>query len=212
MRHCRFLPALALASFCACTRITIDPQCPDEIEIGATGQLLAREANPGGIPTYSWKASPARSVRIADSDAADTSFEALAEGDVIFTLTAADGLFQMIDSCSTRIVSAEPEPEIDLSVALVANPTTVEIGGEDPSTLLTCTRTGDTPVATFVIDQTEGPTAVLTGALPGIAVAVMPSEPDIYVFRCIGTDADGNDSEPATVTVTVVRETRPPPR
>ena len=149
-------------------------------------------------------------MRIDDPDEAQASFEALAEGNVTFMLTAADGFFQAIATCTTVIVSAEPD--LDLQVALTANPTSVETGAEAPSTLLTCMRTGDTPVTTITIDQADGPPAELTEVFPGTSVAVMENEPGTYTFRCIGTDDKGNDSAPALVTVTVVEGGRPPPR
>jgi|CXWL01.1.fsa_nt_gi hypothetical protein len=215
-RFARTLPAVLAAAFvcCAgCIRITIDPQCPEEIVEGSTGELVANEANTGAIPTYLWEADPAGRVTIADDKEASTSFEALRSGQVIFTLTASDGLFQMIDTCTTVITTATepeplPEPEPNIIVTLVANPTTVEPSG---STLLTCTNTGTTS-ATLTIDQLDGAPVEVTVALPGISVAEFGTELGTYTFRCLGTDAQGNRSEPALVRVTLSGGPRPPPR
>jgi hypothetical protein len=209
--------AISMLSFaCGCFRITIDPQCPDEIEVGQTGALIAHQATPGAIARYFWEADPPDRTAIADSAEPDTSFEALLAGPVTFTLTATDGLFQMIDTCTTTIVAPgegepEPEPEPELSVNLVANPTMIDLGGGEASSLLTCTNTGDVP-ATLTIDQLDGPPANLTPALPGIVVAEFPQTAGEYVFRCLATDAAGQRSDPAVVTVTLQGSSRPGPR
>lgn len=183
-----------------CIRITVNPQCPEQMEVGQVGGLIANEHNTGAIPTYSWVAVPAGRVDIEDPQAPDTTFEALRPGTVEFTLTAADGLFQMIDTCTTVIGSSGPD--IDLEVRLTASPTTVEPNG---STLLTCTSTGDTPVVSYTIDQLDGPFTEITEAIPGVSVVEFASAPGTYTFRCIGEDSDGNQSDPATVEVMLVR-------
>lgn len=183
-----------------CIRITINPQCPDNLEVGQVGALIANEENTGAIATYLWEAVPAGRVDIDDPESAETTFEALRAGQVQFTLTASDGLFQMIDTCTTTIGSSEPE--LDLEVSLVANPTTV---GPNGSTLLTCTSIGNTAVVEFTIDQLDGAFTVITEALPGVSVAEFATATGTYTFRCIGEDADGNESEPATVDVTLTR-------
>ncbi len=194
---------------CGCFRITIDPQCPDQIEVGQTGDLIAHEATPGGIPRYLWQADSAGRVAIANDDEPDTTFEALRAGQVIFTLMAADGFFQMIDTCTTTIVPAGgTNPEPDLSVNLIAAPAIIVIGVGDPSSLLTCTSTGTTP-ATLTIDQLDGPPAELTSVVPGISVAVFGNQAGTYTFRCVGADAQGNSSDPATVRVTLSPQTSP---
>lgn len=206
------LPGLVF--LCGCFRITINPECPREIEEGQTGDLIAHEGTPGAIPTYLWEGDPAGRVELVDEDQPNATFEAIRSGQVVFTLTANDGLFQMVRSCTTTITEPgggpPPDPEPEIVLLLVANPTEIVLGDEDPSVLLTCTNTGTTP-ATLIIDQLDGPPGSLTPVSPGTSVAVLPRQPATYTFRCLGTDAQGNRSDLATVRV-IVSNGRPSPR
>lgn len=211
MKQTKCLILLAGLSLPGCYRISINPQCPDTLEEGQNGALVANEDNTGAIADYLWEAGPALRVTIENENRADTTFVAERSGTVIFTLTASDGLFQMIDTCTTLIVppdDGEPEPEPGVSVNLVANPTTIALGSGEASALLTCTNTGTTS-ATLTIDQLDGPPAQLTSAVPGISVAEFPQTAGTYVFRCIGTDADGNRSDPSVARVTLQSRSGP---
>ncbi|MDO8632496.1 MAG: hypothetical protein Q7R41_18595 [Phycisphaerales bacterium] len=196
---CAFLACLFLAG--GCFKISINPTCPAEISVGDTGDLAANEVDPGAIPTYLWEAFPTAAVQIADSAVPTTTFEAMANGEVTFRLTASDGLFQVVDTCRTQIATAP----VSVTVTLVAAPPRLAQG---ESTLLTCTSAGATPAVSFVVDQLDGPLAELTTVAPGVAVGILNVAGDA-VFRCIGTDANGNPSDPALVTVTVTRPSRP---
>jgi hypothetical protein len=184
-----------------CFKISIKPTCPAEMNVGDTGDLVANEVDPGAIPTYLWEAFPPTAVQIADPAVPTTTFEAVANGEVTFRLTASDGLFQVVDTCRTQIATAP----VTVTVTLVAAPQRLAQG---ESTLLTCTSTGATPAVSYVVDQLDGPLAELTTVAPGVAVGILNVAGDA-VFRCIGTDADDNPSAPALVTVTVTRPSRP---
>jgi hypothetical protein len=184
-----------------CFKISINPTCPAELGVGDTGDLVANEVDPGAIPKYKWEAFPPTAVRITDPAVPTTTFDAMANGEVTFRLTASDGLFQVEGICKTLVATAP----VTVTVTLVAAPQRL-VQGE--STLLTCTSTGATPAVSFVIDQSAGPLAELTTVAPGVAVAILNVAGDA-VFRCIGTDANGNPSDPALVTVTVTRPSRP---
>jgi hypothetical protein len=186
-----------------CFKISINPTCPATVSVGDTGDLVANEVDPGAIPTYLWEAFPATAVQIADPAVPTTTFEAMAIGEVTFRLLASDGLFQVVDTCRTQIATAPVT--VTVTVTLVAVPQRLAQG---ESTLLTCTSTGATPAVSFVVDQLDGPLAELTTVSPGVAVAILNVAGDA-VFRCIGTDADANSSDPALVTVTVTRPSRP---
>jgi len=190
-----------------CFKISINPTCPATASVGDTGNLVANEKDAGHIPTYLWNATPATAVTIADPTKPDTTFKAVTNGEVTFHLAASDGLFQADGTCKTQISTSS------VVVALVANPLTADLGVQNPSTMLTCTSTGATPAISFVISQANGPTTQqLRIVSPGISVAVFDKAGDA-VFRCIGTDAGGNQSPPAEVTVTVTRSgTKPPVR
>lgn len=202
----RHILLAGMLGFTGCFRITINPQCPDQIEEGLTGALIANQESAGAIATYLWEARPESRVSIANPDEPETAFVAERAGTVTFTLTASDGLFQMIDTCTTVITTPDSgEPE--LSVNLVANPMLITLGTDEASTLLTCVNTGTTS-ATLTIDQLDGAPTELTPVLPGISVAEFPSAAGVYTFRCIGTDSEGNRSEPSVVRVTVQSSTR----
>lgn len=177
------------------------PLVPTTLSSGETGDLIANETTPGAIATYLWEAFPPASVQITDPAMNSTTFQATAEGEVTFRLTANDGLFVVQGTCKTLIGT----PAVSVAVTLVANPQSFP---EGDSTLLTCTSSGSSPVVSFVVDQLDGPLADLTTVAPGVAVAVIGTTGDA-VFRCLGTDADGNRSDPALVTVSVTRPSRP---
>lgn len=188
-----------LASGPGCFKISIQPSCPDEIAPGAMGELAANEVDPGAIPVYLWEAFPPTAVEIVEPTQPTTTFEALTTGQVVFRLTASDGLFQVVNTCHTQIVASLP------TVLLTAAPQSLPQG---ESTLLTCTSTGAVPAVSFAIDQLDGPFAELTAVVPGTSVGVFNEAGDV-TFRCIGTDATGRRSAPALVTVSVTRPTRP---
>ena len=193
---------LVLATLCAgCFKISISPTCPVTMSAGDSGDLTAHEQTPGAIATYLWEAFPPASVQIADPALNNTTFQALSEGEVTIRLTANDGLFVVQGTCKTLVGT----PAVSVAVTLVANPQSFPQGD---STLLTCTSSGASPVVSFVVDQLDGPLADLTTVAPGVAVAIIDATGDA-IFRCFGTDADGNRSDPALVTVTVTRPGRP---
>lgn len=86
-----------------CDSISIQPSCPKELAVGESGAVAANELNPGAIPSYHWQVFPPDAGTFVQDDQPSTEFEALKEGEVVIRLTASDGLYQLVSSCTTRI-------------------------------------------------------------------------------------------------------------
>ena len=178
----------------ACTRISIEPSCPEELVVGGLGEVAANEKNPGAIATYLWEVFPPDSGTFADPSRPITTFEALREGEVVIRLTASDGLWQMISACTTRISGQAP-----VAVSLTADPTAAEVGA---TVTLTCQSVGQTTASERNITQVDGPTTELVEVSTGVA-EFTPAEAGSFTFSCIGASAQGAQSPAAQVAVSV---------
>jgi len=177
-----------------CTAISVDPLCPSELRVGETGEVLAREKEPGHIPSYLWEVFPATAGSFANPLASDTTFQALAEGEATIRLTASDGLYQVVAECTVMISGV-----VDVAVKLEAEPDDPVV---DDTVTLTCTAVGADPVSSFEIVQTLGVDVNLSEIDPGV-VRFTATDVDELTFRCRGTGEAGSQSEDAFVTVQV---------
>lgn len=177
-----------------CTAISIAPTCPEELRVGESGTVHANEKDAGAIPTYRWEVFPSDAGVFEDSTATETAFEARKEVDVVIRLTASDGLYQVISQCSTRIRGA-----IAVAVALEASPNPALVG---ETVTLTCSSIGEGDAVAPAIEQVEGDDVELTDVSDGVA-EFTPTQIGDRTFRCVGESADGEQSEPAFVTVVV---------
>lgn len=190
-----FLALCWMLGVSGCTRISVAPSCPDELEIGESETLRANEQNPGAIPTYKWEVSPSEAGEFDPSDAPVTSFVAEEIGEVTVRLTAADGLYQVTAECHITIVEAG-----DVAVSLSVEPDPPLVG--ELATLV-CRSIGETVTETRTIEQADGVPVELTFSSEGVATFT-PTEPGELSFTCIGQSAGGRESEPDAVTVTVI--------
>ena len=199
----RFLPGAGLSLLVAvtlagvlggCTAITVDPLCPGELRVGETGQVLAREKEPGHIASYLWEVFPATAGSFANPLAPDTTFQALEEGEATIRLTAGDGLYQVVAEGTVVIAGVA-----DVAVKLEADPADPVV---DDTVTLTCTAIGADPVSSFDILQTVGVDVNLSEIDPGV-VRFTATDVDELTFRCRGTGEAGSQSEDAFVTVQV---------
>lgn len=186
--------ALITLVFQGCTGISIQPSCPRELQVGGSGRVAANEVNPGAIATYRWEAIPAEAGRFDNPAAASTMFQALREGAVQLRLTASDGLYQVISSCTTEIRGSTA-----VAVALSANPAQPMTS---QTVTLTCLSLGQTAVTSFVIEQIEGPRIRLTETSPGV-VTLVPLIAGSPRFQCIGESSIGEMSAPSFLTLAV---------
>ncbi|MBU0718810.1 MAG: hypothetical protein KJ749_11220 [Planctomycetes bacterium] len=189
---CAVIPGFGVGA--GCTSISIEPTCPEELAVGASGEVRANEQNPGGIATYSWEVFPAGSGAFTDPTLPATTFEAAEVGDVVIRLTASDGLYQVISSCTTRIVEGAA-----VAVALQADPTEAEVGD---TITLTCTSTGSSIALGITIAQTEGPDGQFTEVSVGTSEFI-PAQAGDFTFECVGVDINSVRSEPALVSLSV---------
>lgn len=198
-----WLPAaccfLALGAASGCTRISVAPNCPTQLDVGETHDFEANERTPGAIATYRWEVSPDAAGTFDDEEDKDTTFEAEQNGMAVIRLTASDGLFQVIAECRVQIGSSGPP--VDLSTE-ARSPT---VGS---AVTLTCESSGSPVATTLVIDQLDGPPVTLASTSPGVSTFT-PQAAGQYTFRCVGSDDSGESGEPANLTVTVTG-TRPP--
>jgi len=189
---------VALAAAClligACSGISIEPACPEELRVGESGPVFANAENEGAIATYKWEVFPAGAGTFADATVADTMLTAVKKGAVVVRLTASDGLFMVVSECSTLILAP-----VDVSVSLEASGTTVEAG---EAVTLTCTSTGDSEAVTRAIEQVSGDVVALSDVSEGV-VTFTPAAAGTLGFLCVGEDADGQESDPASLTITV---------
>jgi len=144
-----------------CTRITIAPECPETLRVGESGDVRANQENPCAIATYLWEVFPPEAGSFFNETQPNTTFEAAAEGTATLRLTASDGLFQMIDECTTTISGVE-----GAGVALSADPNPALVGD---TVTLTCTDNGTLPSVVLAITQTEGGSVDLSQTAPGMA-------------------------------------------
>ena len=187
-----WMPILCILS--GCTSISVEPSCPDELEVGQSGTVMANERNPGEIPTYAWEAFPADAGTFNDSSAPNTSFLAQKEGEVVIRLTASDGLYQMIAECRITVV-----PSVDVSVSFQVDPDPAVLG---ESAILFCSSVGETEAVTLTLEQVDGPMVTLSPLSEGVATFT-PQEIGELAFSCVGATEEGRQSEPSVVTVSV---------
>jgi hypothetical protein len=192
---CSTVLLMGLTASGGCTAISIQPSCPASLRVGESGEVHANEQNPGGMPSYLWEAIPADAGTFANPQAPDTTFQALTEGDVLLRLTASDGLYYVISECPTHIEGMVG----GLAVSLSADPTEATV--DEPVTL-TCTSVGGEEVAEYSIVQTGGRDVELKEVRSGV-VRFTPDREDELVFECVGTDAGGEASEPAEISLAV---------
>jgi hypothetical protein len=191
--------SLALVLCAACTRISVNPDCPEDLEVSDVVELHANAVNEGGIATFTWTVTPSTAGDFSDPDRPDTDFEALQAGTATIRLQASDGLF--VDGAECRIQIGAG----GVAVQLTFSPPTPETGD---TVTLTCTSIGGVPVDEFTLEQDEGPTATLTPVSDGVAT-FSPTETGQYSFSCVGLDAEGVPSQPDSVDINV-RGGRPP--
>ncbi len=193
------LMGIGSALLAGCNSIYIEPTCPSELLVGASGQVAANEQNPGAIATYQWEVFPTGYGTFTDATQPVTTFQAAHEGEVVIRLTASDGLFQMVSSCVTRIRTIDVADDATLTVSLMASPSVAAIGEE---VTLTCVGTGAAEPASFAIAQISGPSIELTEVSSGVSTFV-PTESGGVVVTCVGEDLAGQVSDPAQITVLV---------
>jgi hypothetical protein len=181
-----------------CTSISIAPECPSNMRVGETRPVVANVVNPGAIARYDWQAFPANRGRFANPNAADTTFQALGEGEVIVRLTASDGLYQVISDCSIRV-----QGFASLAVTLTAEP---EVALVNEPVTLTCLSVGMNEAITRDIVQIDGRIVELQEVSEGV-VRFEAERVGALEFRCVGENADGDQSEPATLDLTVLGST-----
>ena len=186
------LSAIVLCATAGCFRISVAPSCPSQMDVGETAPVSANPMTPGEIPTYSWSVTPAGAGSFANDNAALTTFNALAPGVATLTVVGSDGLFQDVGECVVTIGG-----DGALVIALFASPSSPSTGEQVE---LTCGALAGSP-DTLTIDQLNGPSVALTSAGSGVSIFT-PDQTGVYTFRCIG-EADGAQSDPATVTVSV---------
>lgn len=106
-------PALALLTLLApggCTGISIAPSCPNELQVNESAPLLANEINPGAIAKYFWEVIPPQVGKVTDPTKPSTMFKATSEGVAVISLTASDGLYQVISQCQIRVTGVAQLP------------------------------------------------------------------------------------------------------
>jgi len=177
-----------------CTRIAVEPNCPEELEVDGLHTFRANEQNAGAIPTYKWEVLPADAGKFGDPDKPVTAFEAKEPGEATVRLTAADGLFQAIAECSIMVIETG-----SVTVSLSLDPDPPVIGD---SAMLECVSIGGTVTETRTIEQTHGAAVELTFASEGVATFT-PAESGEITFTCVGRSAGGRESEPSIVTAVV---------
>jgi hypothetical protein len=194
MRYYLTILIPVLMTLSGCTAISIAPECPEELKVGDSGTVRANQMNPGEIATYLWEVFPPDAGTFADETAPETTFQAQREVDVVIRLTASDGLYQVISQCSTRIRGGA-----DAAVSLQVSPASPTVG---ETVTLTCTALGEEQPTALVITQTDGDDVELTEVSDGV-VTFTPAAAGSLSFSCVSEDADGNQSEPAQLSVTV---------
>jgi hypothetical protein len=188
----------AMALLGGCTRITLAPVCPGDLMVGETAALVGNPAQPGAIPTYQWTVSPSSAGTFSDATAVNTTFQALQEGEATITLTASDGLFQAVSSCTITISGF-----VGVAVSLEADPTLVY---PEEEVTLTCSDVGVETVVDFSIFQSSGPDVELEVFEDGTATFVAPDEFGDLLFECRGANDQGLLSDVSLASVRIVPE------
>lgn len=201
--NARVLPLLFVSVFAGCDGISIAPSCPNTLQVGQSAPVVANETNPGAVPKYTWTVEPANAGTFEDPTAAQTNFTAQTPVTATVTLTASDGLYQVISQCHIEIGAGTGGGA--LTVRLTSSPARPTTGS---SVILTCTASSGGPATSFVIDQTAGTALTITPGAAGVAT-VTPTAAGDYTFRCVGSSASGEQSTPATVTISVTTGGRP---
>jgi len=184
-----------------CSGISIAPSCPNEMPIGGTASIVGNVLNPGAVPVYTWTVDPANAGTFASTTMSDTTFTASAAGMATITLTASDGLFQVASWCQVQILSTGLPV-----VQLTSSPPSPSVGTR---ITLTCTAAAQSQVAYYVVEALPGPNKItVTSDSPGVSTAT-PTLAGDYTFQCIGTQADGIQSSPVTINVTVAASSKP---
>lgn len=86
-----------------CTRISVDPTCPEELAVGEAGTVAANARDAGAAPDYLWEVFPETAGTFADATRPTTTFTPDLAGDAIIRLTASDQLFQVVTQCVTHV-------------------------------------------------------------------------------------------------------------
>jgi len=130
----------------------------------------------------------------------DTTFTASVPGTATITLTAGDGLYQVISWCHVQITSTGLP-----SVQFTSDPPSPSVGSR---ITLTCTAAAQSQIAYYVVEALPGDNKItVTSDTPGVATATL-TVAGTYTFQCIGTQADGIQSIPVTLPVTVTESTK----
>ena len=172
----------------------IAPTCPSELEVGESGAVRANAVNPGAIPTYQWEVIPSSAGTLANSTVANTAFSASEVGVVTLRLTAADGLFQMIDECDIVVLDT-----VIFTIALIASPSAPNVG---QSVTLNCVSTGNAVAKSFVLEQIAGVDVALTEVDDGVSMFT-PDATGTLGFRCTGSTGDGLRTTVSEISLTV---------
>ncbi len=188
------LLAAGLFVFNGCSQISTNPSCPDTLRVGETGFVLSNAVNPGSFPTYSWTVEPKSAGTFNNAASADTTFQALEEGEARLVLYASDGLYFFVDECVVEIAG-----KVDLAVTFRANDPE-PIAGD--TVTLTCESVGTDSISEFDIDQTGGNLVEVTEIDPGV-VRFVADQAEILEFTCKGTSKDGLISNTVRISVSV---------
>lgn len=186
--------ACLLLGLGACGRISVAPTCPAVLDVGTTGSIQANVREPGAIPRYTWVAIPAGAGTFGDPSLPDTTFVGAQAGLVTLRLTAADGLFQFVDTCQIMIGQSA-----ELSVSMLVTPIPPTAG---QSATLTCLDVGDVAASTRTIVQISGAPVVLSRVSEGV-YTFLPNAGGALSFECTGTNDDGTVSSTTILGVTV---------
>jgi hypothetical protein len=175
------------------------------LRVGESRALEANEQTPGAIATYLWQVFPASAGKIDGPTMADTSIEALQEGEMIVRLTASDGLFQVVADCIVPVVGLAP-----VEIALTASPNPGETGER---VRLTCQSTGTVQAISHTISQLNGTPVELVVESDGV-VTFVTEQVGARSFLCFAESPDGMITDPVSTIVTIEESgnDRIPPR
>lgn len=177
-----------------CGRISVAPSCPPRLGVGETGTIEANVREPGAVPRYVWDVIPAEAGTVGDPTSPNTTFVGAQAGLVTLRLTAADGLFQFIDTCQIMVGQSA-----ELAVSMLVNPIPPVAG---QSATLTCFSVGDLEASTLTVVQIGGAPVVLSRVGEG-AYTFLPNAGGALSFECTGTTGDGTRSTTTILGVTV---------
>ena len=178
-----------------CTGIAIEPSCPKELLVGESGSVFANQENEGAIPTFLWEVFPDEAGELENPAAPTTKFQAAAAGQVVFRLTASDGLYQVISECGTRVISFA-----DLSVSIGAGSVAAKTGD---TVTLTCSTPRALDGVVLAVEQVSGASVDLVQGTDGNATFV-PDNSGALTFLCSAVNAEGARAQSALLTVSVI--------